>query len=209
MNNGSGIIPIIKDKNNQYYFVFFKSIARNKKNNNNILEDSGGKLEGNSYKISAIRELKEESSLLFNLELKKNKKDILSINNVLTKFSFEINYNNNLYVSHLIYFENYKTKYFDLDILHKEFISNMRNFWSNGFSYYTENKDIVFVPINKLSDFLFFERTQKIINKILENNSINSIIKEIIKTPVFLEKNIINEYDYDFPKKINNLVSYQ
>jgi len=208
MNIGSGIIPIIKDKNNIFYFIFFKSIVRKNKNkNNDILEDSGGKLEGNNYKISAIRELKEESSLLFNLECLKNKKDIMLLNKILTKFSINLNYGSNNYISHLIYLENQEKKYFNLEELRKDFISNMRKFWVNGFSFYTENKDIVFVPVDKLNNYIFFERTQKVLDKLLTYN-INNLIKEITKTPIILKKTIINNFDYGFPKKINDLYSY-
>jgi hypothetical protein len=206
MNIGSGVIPIIKDINNVYYFVFFKSIVRKTKNSN-IIEDSGGKLEGDNYKISAIRELKEESSLLLNLECLKNKKDIKLLNKILTKFSVNISHGNSNYISHLIYLENLEKNYFDLEELHKEFISNMRSFWANGFSFYTENKDIVFVPVDKLNNYEFFERTQKILDKLLTHN-INNIIKEISKVPIILKKNIVNDFNYGFPKKINNLVSY-
>ena len=56
--SGSGIIPIIKDKNNIYHMVLFVSSIRNKQYP--TLEDAGGCYEGINIKISAIRELKEE-----------------------------------------------------------------------------------------------------------------------------------------------------
>jgi len=60
--SGTGIIPVIKSSNDKYYFVLFKSIIR-KNYSINPIEDAGGKYEGNSIKLSAIRELKEESCL--------------------------------------------------------------------------------------------------------------------------------------------------
>ena len=59
---GSGIIPIVQSIDNKYYFVLFRSFIRNKKNPKSTeIEDAGGTHEGGNIKITAIRELKEES----------------------------------------------------------------------------------------------------------------------------------------------------
>jgi len=209
---GSGIIPIIKDKNNKFYFVLFKSTIR-KKNSINLIEDSGGKFEGKNIKISAIRELKEESSLLFNLDNFTKKEDIKNLYKVLTNFNIEIssqNNNNEIYLSCFVYLEN-ENGFFDLDQLKKYFKSNMLKFWKNGFNVYTENKDIIFIPIQNIKnisltsknnniqddkkvDYLVYERTIKIFNTLKEKYDIDTFIRKLLKHPIVLDNKIIEEY---------------
>ncbi len=215
---GSGIIPIIKDKNEKYYFILFKSTTR-KQNGETLIEDSGGGFEGNNIKISAIRELKEESSLIFNLENFRDKKNIIKLNKILTSFNIEIK--ESKYISYFIYLEQ-ENEIFDLDKLKLEFKNNMMNFWQNNFSVYTENKEIVFIPIeninkikeiyikdNKKNKLPLFHRTLQIFNNLLNNYNINCFIKKVINNPIILNKKIINNYNYGGKYKINNLISYQ
>jgi hypothetical protein len=214
---GSGIIPIIK-VNNEYYFILFKSSIR-KKNNENLIEDSGGKFEGENIKISAIRELKEESSLLFDLENFKKHQDIKNLYKVLKTFSLEIEgWDDDKYLSYFIYLGSN----FDLSELKENFKSNMRKFWKNGFSVYTESKDIIFIPINNIKDLtlesqkiidnnndvhLIFVRTVKIFIKLQKEYDLLKFIKKITQYPIILNKNIIKEYNVD-KSKINDLISY-
>jgi hypothetical protein len=218
---GSGIIPIIRANDNKYYFILFKSIIR-KKTSNNIIEDSGGEYEGGNIKISAIRELKEESSLLFNLENLKNKNSILFLNKILSKFNIVIdNYNNEYYVSHFIYLENKNKGYFNLEELRSNYINNLRNFWKNGFSVYTENKDIIFVPVDSFKnenleyvndylgkEYMLFERTYNVYKTLFENYNLKQFINELIKNPLIVEKK--ENLNYKNSKGIiNNLISYE
>lgn len=214
---GSGIIPIIK-VNNEYYFILFKSSIR-KKNNENLVEDSGGKFEGENVKISAIRELKEESSLLFDLENFKKHEDIKKLYKVLKTFSMEIEgWDDEKYLSFFVYIESD----FNLIELKEHFKSNMRKFWKNGFSVYTENKDIIFIPINNIKDInsdsqkiidnnnnthLIFERTVKIFVKLQKEYNLLKFIKKITNYPIILNKNTIKEFNLG-KNIINNLISY-
>ncbi len=214
--SGSGIIPIIKDKNNVYYIVLFKSTVRKYKSES-IVEDSGGGFEGENIKESAIRELKEESSLLFNLEnLDNNNKSKLNI--VMTKSNITITNLNKKYISYFIYLE---LEDVNLDTFTTEFKANMRNFWKNGFSHYTENKDIIFVPIanlknikdNKITDYLnneyyLFDRTMDILDKFLKIENMNKFIKNILKNKIIIKKLLVKNYDYNKKYKIDNLISY-
>ena len=118
--SGAGIIPIIKSIDDEYYFILFKSIVR-KKYITNPIEDAGGKYEGDDIKISAIRELKEESSILFNLGIMQDKISILHLNKILTKFNIiNENLNNDIYISHFVYLENKLTGYFNFESLREE-----------------------------------------------------------------------------------------
>jgi hypothetical protein len=128
--SGSGIVPIIKDSNNNYYFILFRSVIR-KKGAESLIEDAGGEYDGGNIKISAIRELKEESSMLINLEELKESKQIIRLNYVLNKYNLKIKSLNKLiYSSYFIYLE---LKDGDLDSMRKSFIGNMRNLWKGGF----------------------------------------------------------------------------
>lgn len=220
---GSGIIPIIKDKNNQYFFVLFKSSIR-KKGEDTYVEDSGGKFEGTNLKISAIRELKEESSLLFNLESFHNKNDIKNLYKVLKNFNTDTKgWEDDRYLSFFVYLK-LKEGYFDLLELKSEFKSNMRKFWKNSFSVYTENKDIIFVPIkniinlnetsekiidNNNEEHLLFIRTLKVFIKLKQEYNLENFIKKIIKSPISLTKKIIDEYDMGKKYKIKDLITHE
>jgi hypothetical protein len=216
--SGSGIIPIIRDSNNIYYMILFVSSIRNKHTIYPTLEDAGGGYEGTNIKISAIRELKEESSMLFNLEKLhdiyiKRLHDIMNITNI------SIENSNKVYMSYFVYLELMNDN-FDLINLKKEFISNMRYFWKNGFSHYTENKDIVFIPLNNTihnmiiidsdnNKYFVFDRTMMILLKFVKKyKDINIFIKEINKKKIVLVRNIVNNYDYGKKHVINNLISY-
>ncbi len=214
---GSGIIPIIKDNNNIYYIILFKSSIR-KSNSETLIEDAGGGFEGIDIKKSAIRELKEESSLLFNLEQLDNNNNNNKLEKVMSKVNFTITYMNKNYLSYLVYLESND---FNFEGLTKDFKSNMRNFWKNGFSYYTENKDIIFIPIqnirnikeNKITDYLdkeyfLFNRTMLILNKLLQSDNLEKLVKYIIKNKIIIKKTLIDDYEYGKKYKINNLISY-
>ena len=220
--NGSGIIPIIKI-NNKYYFVLFQSIIRKKKLEN-IIEDSGGKFEGNNIKISAIRELKEESSLIFNLENFQKNSEIKKLNYVLNNFNITLeNPDNKKYLSCFVYLTLKNNEDFNVDNLKKEFKLNMKELWKNGFSFYTENKDIIFIPIenildlNKNSDeikdynqtkYYLFVRTLNIFLNLIKNNNLKEFIKNITKYPIILNKNILPLVDLDLKYKLNNIITY-
>ena len=219
--SGSGIVPIIKDSNNKYYFVLFKSIIRNK-SINNLIEDAGGEYEGGNIKISAIRELKEESSLIFNLENLKNKENILFLNKILTKFNIvNENLNNQYYVSHFVHLIDKEKGYFDFVQLRKDYINNMRNFWKNGFSIFTENKDIIFIPIEQIinnnteyvkdylnKEYVLFERTYNIFKNLKKNHNIKDFFDELIKNPIILNKKEKETYKYD-KYSVSNLITYE
>ncbi len=218
--NGSGVIPIIKI-NNKFYFILFQSVIR-KKNKENIIEDSGGKLEDTNIKISAIRELKEESSLLFNLENFNKDEDIKNLNYVLTNYNISINnLDKKKYLSCFVYLKE-KNNEFNLEDLQKEFKSNMRELWKNGFSFYTENKNIVFIPINniyslkkdslKIKDYLdneyyIYERTLHIFLKLIKKN-VDIFINELDKFPIILEKKLLDKVDLNQKYILNNIISY-
>jgi hypothetical protein len=218
---GSGIIPIIQSYDNKYYFILFKSIIR-KKSLGETIEDCGGEYEGNNIKISAIRELKEESSLLFNLENMKIKDSILLLNKVLSKFNVVIdNFNNEYYVSHFVYLENKEKKIFDLNELKSYYINNLRNFWKNGFSVYTENKDIVFIPIESIinnntdyvndhlgKEYKLFERTYNIFKNLKSNNNETQFIKILIKYPICIDKKELSNYKYK-KGNIDKLITFE
>jgi hypothetical protein len=198
--SGSGIIPIIRDKRNNFYIVLFKSTIR-KKGSESLLEDAGGKYEGDNIKVSAIRELKEESSMLFNLENLQIKDDIMYLNKILSNFKIESeNLDGKYYVSHFIYLD-YENG-FDLEELQNNYKINLRNCWKNGFSVYTENKDIIFIPIKNIKaneyikdynnkEYLLFKRTFDIIKQIDRN-----FIESIIKLPFMLKKVIRDTVTY-------------
>ena len=120
---GSGIIPIINDSNNNFYIVLFKSIRSKNKLKGDLLEDAGGKYEGDNIKMSAIRELKEESSMIFNLENLTTMFDIRKLNKILNEFNIKIN---NDYISYFVYLG-----VFNLDNLRTDYKANLRNFWKN------------------------------------------------------------------------------
>ncbi len=218
--NGSGVIPIIKI-NNKFYFILFQSVIR-KKNKENIIEDSGGKLEDTNIKISAIRELKEESSLLFNLENFNKDEDIKNLNYVLTNYNITINnLDKKKYLSCFVYLKE-KNNEFNLEDLQKEFKSNMRELWKNGFSFYTENKNIVFIPINniyslkkdslKIKDYLdneyyIYERTLHIFLKLIKKK-LDIFINELAKFPIILEKKLLDKVDLNQKYILNNIISY-
>ncbi len=215
--SGSGIIPIIKDNNNIYYIILFKSSIRKNKLES-LIEDAGGGFEGTDIQKSAIRELKEESSLLFNLEQLDNNNNNNKLEKVMSKVNFTITYMNKNYLSYLVYLESND---FNFEGLTKDFKSNMRNFWKNGFSYYTENKDIIFIPIqnirnikeNKITDYLdkeyfLFNRTMLILNKLLQSDNLEKLVKYIIKNKIIIKKTLIDDYEYGKKYKINNLISY-
>jgi hypothetical protein len=214
--SGSGIIPIIKDKNNIYYIVFFKSSIRKYKSES-VIEDAGGGYEGDNIQDSAIRELKEESSLLFNLEnIDIDNKSKLT--KVMNKSSVTIANLSKTYISYFVYLE---IEDINLDLLNKEFKGNMRSFWKNGFSHYTENKDIIFIPIanlknikeNNITDYLnkehyLFDRTIYILDKFLKIENMDKFIKNILKNKIIIKQSIVNNYDYNKKYKIDNLISY-
>lgn len=219
---GSGIIPIIQSVNNKYYFVLFKSIIR-KNTLTNSIEDAGGEYEGNNIKISAIRELKEESSLIFNLENMKNKDSILNLYKILSKFNIINGYiEDKYYVSHFVYLENGSKKKFNLDIVRNDYINNLRKFWKNGFSVYTENKDIVFIPFESLlnktnyqyvkdymgNEYSLFERTYNIFKNLKLKYNEKEFLNELIKNPILIERKEINNYKY-YKGNINNLITYE
>jgi hypothetical protein len=219
---GSGIIPIIKASDNNYYFVLFKSIIR-KKYSTNSIEDAGGEYEGGNIKISAIRELKEESCLLFNLENMQNKNSILNLNKILSKFNIvNENFNDEYYLSHFVYLENKSKKYFNLESLRNEYINNLRNFWKNGFSVYTENKDIVFIPLESLfnktnteyvkdymgKEYILFERTYNILKNLKKEYNQREFFSELIKNPIILETKKINNFKY-YKGIVSNLITYE
>lgn len=218
--NGSGVIPIIKIKN-EFYFILFQSVIR-KKNKENIVEDSGGKLEDDNIKISAIREFKEESSVLFNLENFNKDRDIKNLNYVLTNFNITINnLDKKKYLSCFVYLKE-KNNEFNLEDLQKEFKSNMRELWKNGFSFYTENKNIIFIPINNIyflkkddlkikdyqdNEYYIYERTLHIFLKLIRKN-LDIFINELVKFPIILEKKLLDKVDINQKYIINNIISY-
>ncbi len=219
---GSGIIPIIQLSDSEYYFVLFKSIIR-KNSSNNLIEDAGGQYEGGNIKISAIRELKEESCLLFNLGNMKNKNSILNLNKILSKFNVvDEYYKNKFYVSHFVYLENKSTKNFNMELLENEYKNNLKNFWKNGFSVYTENKDIVFIPIKSIigknnfeyvedingKEYKLFERTYNIFKNLKKNHDTVNYFNELVKNPIILNKKYIEKYKYN-KGTIDNLTSYE
>jgi hypothetical protein len=219
---GSGIIPIIKSLDNKYYLVLFKSIIR-KKYLTNSIEDAGGEYEGGNIKISAIRELKEESCLLFNLENMQNKNSILYLNKILSKFNIvNENFNNEYYVSHFVYLENKTTECFNLETLRNEYMNNLKNFWKDGFSVYTENKDIIFIPLDTLfnknniehvkdylgKEYILFERTYSIFKNLKNDYNEKDFFNELIKNPIILEKKDINNYKY-YKGNANNIITYE
>lgn len=204
---GTGIIPIINDINGNHYFVLFQSMIRSK------IEDAGGKLENDNKKISAIRELKEESSLLFNLEEYKKEKDIILLNKILTKFNIKIMDNNKLgYISYFIYLTTDKG-YFDLQELRSIYKSNLKEFWRNNFSCYTENKDIIFININDIKHMIInkqlYERTEHIFEKLINKYKINNFIDKLKRNKINMKKTMINNYCYDKKFITNNIISYQ
>ncbi len=143
---GSGILPIIKH-NNKYYYIMFKSRFRN------VIEDSGGKQEGNSRRASAIRELFEESSgtiSLFNIsEHDYNKMVKIGING---------------YFSYLVILN------FDIDFeeIQHIFCNGLLAYLKNGLSVYTEMTDIAIIPAFadqniKVSNVPLFNRTKALL----------------------------------------------
>ena len=217
--SGTGIIPVIKSSNDTYYFVLFKSIIR-KNYSINPIEDAGGKYEGNSIKLSAIRELKEESCLLFNLENIQEKESILQLNRILTDFSFANENSRDYYVSHFVYLENKSSGYFDFKTLRNDYINNLKNFWKTGFSVYTENKDIVFIPIEAIKDIkseyikdytgiehLLYKRTYQIFGNLNKNYDINDFINKLIEKPIILDRIELDNYKYS-KENITNLICY-
>ncbi len=220
--NGSGIIPIIKINNN-YYFVLFQSIIR-KKNSQYMIEDSGGKFEGNNIKISAIRELKEESSLLFNLENFQKDSEIKKLNYVLNNFNITLeNPDYKKYLSCFVYLTLKNNEEFNLTNLKNEFKLNMKQLWKNGFSFYTENKDIIFIPIENILDlnknsekikdnnhneYNLFGRTLNIFLNLIKTNNLKTFIKNITKYPIILNKHILPSVDIQLKHKLNNIIAY-
>ena len=218
--NGSGVIPIIKVKS-EFYFILFQSVIR-KKNKESVIEDSGGKFEDNNIKISAIREFKEESSLLFNIENFNKDEEIKNLNYVLSNFNITINnLDKKKYLSCFIYLKE-KNNEFNLEDLQKEFKSNMKELWRNGFSFYTENKNIVFIPINniyslkkdnlKIKDYIdneyyIYVRTYHIFLKLIKKN-LDIFINELIKYPIILEKKFLDKVDINQKYILNNIISY-
>lgn len=219
--SGSGIIPIIKDKNNNYYLVLFKSTIR-KHISNILIEEAGGCYEGGNIKLSAIRELKEESSLLFNLEQFTSESQIKTLYKTMMTHNVEIKLlDNTYYISYFVYLDDN----FDLFELRKDYINNMRNFWKGGFSVYTENRDIIFIPINNLKytnniyikdhlekEYMLFDRTFNIFSKLVESHSISKFLKSITKYPIKINKIILNTFTYKDKKEkhvVNNLIVYK
>lgn len=217
--SGTGIIPVIKSLDDKYYFVLFKSIVR-KNYSINPIEDAGGKYEGNSIKLSAIRELKEESCLLFNLENIQEKESILQLNKILTEFSFANENYRDYYVSHFVYLENKSSGYFDFEILRNDYENNLKNFWKNGFSVYTENKDIVFIPLEAIEDIkseyikdytglehLLYKRTYQIFGNLNKNYNLKDFINKLIEKPISLNRIELDNFNYS-KEKITNLITY-
>jgi len=217
--SGSGIIPIIKDKNNNYYLVLFKSTIR-RTISDILIEDAGGQYEGDNIILSAIRELKEESSSLFDLKRFTNQKQIKNLYNAMKNNKIKIKlFDNKYYASYFVYLDGV----FDLEKLRKEYISNLRSFWKFGFSVYTENRDIIFIPINNLKkinstyvqdylgkEYMLFSRTYCILNKLIKLN-IKEFIKNMLKYSIILNKNIVNTFNYNYKNEnyhLNNLIVY-
>ena len=208
--SGSGIIPIIKDSNDKYYFVLFVSNRnrnrnRNRNKNNKkllLLEDAGGNFEGDNIKMSAIRELKEESSMLFNLEEFADIETIRKLNWFLNNFNINLLENN--YMCYFVYLG-----IFNLDELAFNYKSNNSNFWKYGYSVYTENKDIVFMPITNIKNikkniiinqrkYELFDRTLKIFKLFNKKYNLETFLNDITKN--LLE---LNKY------KIKNIIIYK
>ena len=222
--SGAGVIPVIKSSDDKYYFVLFKSRIR-KKYTTEPIEDAGGKYEGNSIKMSAIRELKEESCLIFNLENIQEKDSISQLNKILTKFSFAYYNFHDYYVSHFIYLENKLTGYFDFESLQNDYKNNLHKFLENDFSVYSETKDIVFIPIESLVNinkknkkFVYIKdynnieqplymRTYLIFKNFNKKYNIKDYINKLIKKPIILDRVELDNYKYS-EGNITNLICY-
>ncbi len=200
---GSGIVPIIKYKKDYYFVLFETNIKRRENNIYPIIEESGGNLEKKNLKNSAIRELSEESSMLFNLF---NHREKLKTNIKLLT-----------YMDYFIYIGTH-----DIDKLRESFISNNRNFWKNKFSVYTENKNIIFIPLKNIfgckinreiqdvyyNMYHLFRRTFAIFQELSKKYTYNEFLQEIRKNKIKLNKKDIHSCDYIYKNKKYTVSSF-
>lgn len=201
--SGSGILPIIIINNKPYLvtFLIYK----------NTISDGGGKIENNSVKKTAIRELYEESAGLI----------LLKNNNLLNSINYNITKNNNKYYkSYIVIIDNINIKYYN---------KNLIKFQKYKKNPYTETKDIILINIDNIiyhnnrlfmksidnKIYILHDRLESIIKKIISEYETllifyNYLSKKIKK--ILLKKKIYNIKTYEYHThnniKIKNITSF-
>jgi hypothetical protein len=187
--SGSGILPIMIINKKPYLITFL--IYKN------TISDGGGKIENNSVKKTAIRELYEESAGL--IKLKSN--DLVnSVNYNISKYN-----NNKYYKSYILIIDNIDTKYYN---------KNLIKFEKYKKNPYTETKEIILLDMDYIINHNNKLFMKSIDNKVyILHNRLESIIKKIINQYTTL----INFYNYlsnklkiiKLNKKKYNIKTYQ
>lgn len=187
--SGSGILPIMIINNKPYLITFL--IYKN------TVSDGGGKIEDNSVKKTAIRELYEESAGLILL----NNKDLLnSVNYNISK-----NNNNKYYKSYILIIDKIDIKCYN---------KNLIKFQKHTKNPYTETKEIILLNLDNIIKYNNKLFLKDINNKIyILHDRLESIIKKIINE----YGGLLNFYNYlhnklkiiKLNKKKYNIKTYQ